>query len=200
MCCVVPLKSAFFLIFCSSGSCLPTCCTKFKRNAKQYKCMPYFDTAPIEVYALFLHCWCQIPQWHVTTWEMNKPLFAFVKLLWKTQIPHAVVITSLKRKIPAASSFHAFNCSVVSVRRGHLQLDTTRSLYKSTHFLLFDLALRSGIAGWDKHVQPAPCVKLTCGLLSGWNVNLNRLEKSWGCTSGGVYVPCIYTHARWEIP
>ena len=21
-----------------------------------------------------------------------------------------------------------------------------------------------------------------------------------GCTSGGVYVPCIYTHARWESP
>ena len=21
-----------------------------------------------------------------------------------------------------------------------------------------------------------------------------------GCTSGGVYVPCIYTHARWELP
>ena len=20
------------------------------------------------------------------------------------------------------------------------------------------------------------------------------------CTSGGVYVPCIYTHARWELP
>ena len=143
MCCVVPLKSAFFLILCSSGSCLPTCCTKFKRNAKQYKCMPYFYTAAIEVYALFLHCWCQIPQWHVTTWQMNKSLFAFVTLLWKTQIPHVVVITILKRKIPAASSFHSFHCSVVSVGRGHLQLDTTRSLYKSTRFLLFDLALRN---------------------------------------------------------
>ena len=21
----------------------------------------------------------------------------------------------------------------------------------------------------------------------------------WGCTSGGVYVPCIYTHARWDF-
>ena len=21
----------------------------------------------------------------------------------------------------------------------------------------------------------------------------------WGCTSGGVYVPCIYWHARWEL-
>jgi len=21
-----------------------------------------------------------------------------------------------------------------------------------------------------------------------------------GCTSGGVYVPCIYSHARWELP
>ena len=21
-----------------------------------------------------------------------------------------------------------------------------------------------------------------------------------GCTSGGVYVPCIYTHTRWELP
>ena len=21
-----------------------------------------------------------------------------------------------------------------------------------------------------------------------------------GCTSGGVYVPCIYTHAGWELP
>ena len=22
----------------------------------------------------------------------------------------------------------------------------------------------------------------------------------WGCTFGGVYVPCICTHARWELP
>ena len=25
------------------------------------------------------------------------------------------------------------------------------------------------------------------------------LGKSWGCTSGGVYVPCICMHARWEL-
>ena len=23
------------------------------------------------------------------------------------------------------------------------------------------------------------------------------LKKDWGCTSGGIYVPCIYTHARY---
>ena len=22
----------------------------------------------------------------------------------------------------------------------------------------------------------------------------------WGCTFGGVYVPCIYSHARWQLP
>ena len=24
-------------------------------------------------------------------------------------------------------------------------------------------------------------------------------KKKWWCASGGVYVPCIYTHARWEL-
>ena len=28
---------------------------------------------------------------------------------------------------------------------------------------------------------------------------LNRTSPI-GCTSGGVYVPCIYTHARWKLP
>ena len=23
---------------------------------------------------------------------------------------------------------------------------------------------------------------------------------NWGCTSGEDYVPCVYTHARWELP
>ena len=25
-------------------------------------------------------------------------------------------------------------------------------------------------------------------------------KEVWGCTSAGVYVPCIYTHVRWELP
>ena len=29
---------------------------------------------------------------------------------------------------------------------------------------------------------------------------IKHLEPVRGCTSGGVYVPCIYTHARWELP
>ena len=27
-----------------------------------------------------------------------------------------------------------------------------------------------------------------------------KIAAFWGCTSGGVYVPCIYTHAGWELP
>ena len=28
----------------------------------------------------------------------------------------------------------------------------------------------------------------------------NNKDLKWGRPSGGVYVPCIYTHARWELP
>ena len=27
-----------------------------------------------------------------------------------------------------------------------------------------------------------------------------KIHVLWGCTSGGVDVPCIYMHARWELP
>ena len=33
-----------------------------------------------------------------------------------------------------------------------------------------------------------------------WMVKVYWLEMTWGCTSGGVYVHCIYRHARWELP
>ena len=53
----------------------------------------------------------------------------------------------------------------------------------------------------------------TCVAEYAWNVAYNykplgafkKTEKIVGilffvgCTSGGVYVPCIYTHARWEL-
>ena len=28
----------------------------------------------------------------------------------------------------------------------------------------------------------------------------DKNETEWGCSSGGVYVPCIYTHAKLELP
>ena len=40
----------------------------------------------------------------------------------------------------------------------------------------------------------------------GWTARDGHLDSHtaselWqGCTSGGVYVPCVYTHARWELP
>ena len=30
-------------------------------------------------------------------------------------------------------------------------------------------------------------------------MRVNHAIISWGCTSSGVYVPCIYMHARWEL-
>ena len=37
---------------------------------------------------------------------------------------------------------------------------------------------------------------VTSGRIRPWQV----LNEIWGCTSGGVCVPCIYTYARWELP
>ena len=31
-------------------------------------------------------------------------------------------------------------------------------------------------------------------------IAISKGDNLWGCTSGGVYVPCIYTHASWELP
>ena len=37
--------------------------------------------------------------------------------------------------------------------------------------------------------------------LSFWNLPNNVFyEQFWGCSSCGVYVPCIYRHTRWELP
>ena len=43
----------------------------------------------------------------------------------------------------------------------------------------------------------------TCVANCAWNVGYICYWGAsflWGCSSGGVYIPCIYTHARWELP
>ena len=45
---------------------------------------------------------------------------------------------------------------------------------------------------------PIACVCFVRGELTPVLKNLKQ-NNVWGCTSGRVYVPCIYTHARWEL-
>ena len=38
------------------------------------------------------------------------------------------------------------------------------------------------------------------GLIACWTSTKQKSIVKVGCTSGGVYVPCIYTYARWDLP
>ena len=51
-------------------------------------------------------------------------------------------------------------------------------------------ASATGLPNWMSEVSAAV----------GYIMASSSSPWTWECTSGGVYVPCIYMHARWEFP
>ena len=58
--------------------------------------------------------------------------------------------------------------------------------------------VRPGIKNWFCFMPVHTCVAecaWNVGYIYHWGASF-----FWGCTSDWGYVPCIYTHARWELP
>ena len=61
------------------------------------------------------------------------------------------------------------------------------------------LNFRQGLSGHRVGLSDVPLVEfmyLVFTVYLWWSLCTLYLH----CTSGGVYVPCIYMHARWELP
>ena len=65
-----------------------------------------------------------------------------------------------------------------------------------TRFLSPQCSASVTLKGGRGYLMPHPCLESQGGHL----IPLSSLLSLWGCSSGGVYVPCIYMHAMWELP
>ena len=53
-------------------------------------------------------------------------------------------------------------------------------------------------SAWKTSHNHSNKAQVTCGTSPGMRVNARYINSTGGCTSGAVYVPCVYSHARCE--